>query len=54
MKKLGILGMRKVEIKKYFFGGNAPADAFIMFCAVKGQELNDFDGMDKSSCNKMI
>ncbi|MFV8334702.1 hypothetical protein ACNQF7_01305 [Flavobacterium sp. RSP29] len=47
MKKLEDFECEKVEIKN-IFGGNALADAYT-FCAVKGQELNDFDGMDKSS-----
>jgi hypothetical protein len=43
MKKLEDFECKKVEIKNVY--GGKMADAYT-FCAVKGQELNDYDGID--------
>ena len=47
MKKLEDFECEKVEIRNVN-GGIMAADAYT-FCAVKGQDQNDFDGMDANS-----
>lgn len=47
MKKLEDFQCEKVEVKNVS-GGQAKADAYT-FCAVKGQKLNDYDGMDPNT-----
>lgn len=44
MKKLEDFECEKVEVTT-INGGDAAPDAYT-FCAVKGQELNDYDGID--------
>ncbi|MET3020121.1 hypothetical protein [Flavobacterium hydatis] len=47
MKRLEDFECEKVEVKNVVGGG--PKGQAYTFCQVKGQELNDFDGMDPNT-----